>query len=150
MSGKRAAPFRLAHLLAASTWQTYENACKRYATRACLGTLFIPDDGDESKRQFRFISYQQFYADVVAFASGLHALLPPRTAVGICGGNRSEWLIADWACVRQALVFIVSATLQPVDDCVWCAGQCAPSSKVKFVVSRAHCFRNENALRHLR
>ncbi|CAF1510481.1 unnamed protein product [Adineta ricciae] len=73
-------------------------AINTYEDRFCMGVR----DGDSySWETFKVIGER-----IMKLSHGLRRLMKPREFIGICGSNRPEWLITDFACILQSFITV--------------------------------------------
>eukprot|EP01006_Ploeotia_vitrea_P022208 TRINITY_DN54610_c0_g1_i1.p1 TRINITY_DN54610_c0_g1~~TRINITY_DN54610_c0_g1_i1.p1 ORF type:complete len:827 (-),score=490.77 TRINITY_DN54610_c0_g1_i1:83-2563(-) len=83
----------------------FRGAVERFGKRKFLGTRMYTKNGKIGK--YRWQTYAQVGERVSNFAAGLRKLgLTEGEAVGIMSANRSEWVIADQACVCQNMTSV--------------------------------------------
>ncbi|CAF3037530.1 unnamed protein product, partial [Rotaria sp. Silwood2] len=77
-------------------------AIRMYSDRHCMGTR----DVDKENPSIYMDSYSWLTFKIIGdrsknFGHGLRRLIEPRGYLAICGGNRPEWMITDFACIFQ-------------------------------------------------
>lgn len=105
---------------------TLHNALSEYAPRPLFGTRGARQA--DGTRAYKWITYEEVRVEALRLAWGLRAALAgeagdagggssagkQQPAVGICGGNRVEWLLADFACAFNHYVSVgLHATWPP-------------------------------------
>ncbi|UJR20553.1 hypothetical protein I4U23_023680 [Adineta vaga] len=87
-------------------------AIAMYWDRHCMGIR----DQDQSNPSIYKDSYSWFTFKTIGdrakhFGHGLRQLINPRDYLGICAGNRPEWVITDFACIFQSIISVPIYTL---------------------------------------
>ncbi|UJR20556.1 hypothetical protein I4U23_023683 [Adineta vaga] len=87
-------------------------ALSMYRDRHCMGIR----DQDQSNPSIYKDSYSWFTFKTIGdrakhFGHGLRQLINPRDYLGICAGNRPEWVITDFACIFQSIISVPIYTL---------------------------------------
>jgi len=72
----------------------------------------------EPNIEYKWKSFAEVGRESQFLAAALLTLLPPRGVVGICGPNRSEWVITDVACCFADLVTVGLHTSWPEDELI--------------------------------
>eukprot|EP01102_Stenamoeba_stenopodia_P019503 TRINITY_DN7383_c0_g1_i4.p1 TRINITY_DN7383_c0_g1~~TRINITY_DN7383_c0_g1_i4.p1 ORF type:complete len:1213 (+),score=339.00 TRINITY_DN7383_c0_g1_i4:57-3641(+) len=77
-------------------WQVIKLACDGLPGRWLLGTI---KENEEKKPYIEWITRGELMTMALDFGYGLRSLVPTGSFVGICSGNRYEWVVADWGCL---------------------------------------------------
>ncbi|CAF3919649.1 unnamed protein product [Rotaria sp. Silwood2] len=86
---------------------TIQAAIDKYWDRHCMGTR----DVDKENSSIYMDSYSWLTFKIIGdrannFGHGLRRLIEPRGYLGICAGNRPEWMITDFACTFQSIISV--------------------------------------------
>ena len=82
-------------------------AVEMYKDRYCMGVRNVRESGRScSDDSYSWITYETVGKRVKQFGHGLRSILQPRSYVGICGKNRPEWMITDFACMVQNFISV--------------------------------------------
>ncbi|CAF0854656.1 unnamed protein product [Adineta steineri] len=80
-------------------------AMTMFCDRHCMGTR------DIYKNSYSWITFKTIGDRTKNFGHGLRRLIEPRAYLGICAGNRPEWIITDFACILQSIISVPIYTL---------------------------------------
>jgi fatty acid CoA ligase FadD9 len=101
-------------------------ACELYADRAAFGerAFDVVDGAVQHRPEYRYLTYRELWGRVQAFASGLlHAgLVAAGDRVGICGFSRTDWVVADLACLYLGAVSVPLPISAPPAELAQIAG----------------------------
>ncbi len=82
-------------------------AAAMYCDRYCLGVRDV-DEANPSlyADTYSWLTYETVGIRSKNFGHGLRDIIEPRGYLGICAGNRPEWVITDFACVLQSIISV--------------------------------------------
>ncbi len=87
-------------------------AIAMYWDRHCMGTRDVDEDNSSIyKDSYSWLTYKTIGDRSKNFGHGLRHLIDPRGYLGICGANRPEWMITDFACIFQGIISVPMYTL---------------------------------------
>ena len=82
-------------------------AIENYKTRPCMGVRDMScSNVNHYANSYSWHTFETIGKRVKRFSRGLQRLLKPYEHVGICAGNRPEWVIADFACILQRFISV--------------------------------------------
>ncbi len=94
------------------TATTIQAAIDKYWDRHCLGTRDVDKDNSSIyKDSYSWLTFKTVGDRSKNFGHGLRRLIKSRGYLGICAGNRPEWVITDFACIFQSIVSVPIYTL---------------------------------------
>ena len=88
---------------------TIRKVCSEFDSINTFGVREFLDQNDFSKRgEYKWTNYAEINERVTNIASGYRnlGLIPNKSKVGLCSGNRREWLLSDYGCCVQSLVTV--------------------------------------------
>ena len=86
---------------------TVQAAIEIYSDRHCLGIRDREKDNEQNySNSYSWLTYKTVGDRATNFGHGLRQLIEPRSYLGICGTNRLEWVIVDWACMFHSMVSV--------------------------------------------
>lgn len=97
------------------------NAFRIYSHLNCFGIRTKKLDKEKNEivyGDYEWQTYAQVFEKIEQFAYGLIKLkfASNRDFIGICGSNRPEWLITDWACLYNSMVVVPISTSSSVSQ----------------------------------
>jgi long-subunit acyl-CoA synthetase (AMP-forming) len=91
---------------------TIQAAIDKYWDRHCMGTRDIDENHPSIYTDsYSWLTYKTIGDRSKNFGHGLRHLIKPRGYLGICAGNRPEWMITDFACIFQSIITVPIYTL---------------------------------------
>ncbi len=91
---------------------TIQAAIDKYWDRHCLGTRDVDKHNSSIyKDSYSWITFKTVGDRSKNFGHGLRRLIEPQGYLGICAGNRPEWVITDFACIFQSIISVPIYTL---------------------------------------
>ena len=76
-------------------------------TRSCLGVRDIsPTNPNSYASSYSWKTFKTIGEKIKNFSYGLTDLISSRDYLGICAGNRPEWIITDFACILQGIITV--------------------------------------------
>jgi hypothetical protein len=87
-------------------------AASMYWDRHCMGVRDIDKDNPSVyANSYSWLTFKTVGDRSKNFGQGLRRLIEPRGYLGICSGNRPEWMITDFACIFQSIISVPIYTL---------------------------------------
>ncbi|CAF1436026.1 unnamed protein product, partial [Rotaria sordida] len=78
-----------------------------YHDRYCLGVRDIDKNNPSQYADtYSWLTFETVGTRSKNFGQGLREIIEPRGFLGICSGNRPEWVITDFACILQNIVSV--------------------------------------------
>lgn len=82
-------------------------AVSMYHDRYCMGVRDIDKTNPSLyTNTYSWLTFETVGTRCKNFGNGLRNLIEPRSYLGICAGNRPEWMITDFACILQSIISV--------------------------------------------
>eukprot|EP01027_Heterolobosea_sp_BB2_P018169 GEZU01025646.1.p1 GENE.GEZU01025646.1~~GEZU01025646.1.p1 ORF type:complete len:326 (+),score=32.50 GEZU01025646.1:97-978(+) len=99
-------------------YHMFQRGLKRHPKNRCLG--YRPKDKEGNAGPYKWLTYEEVYARVQNFASGLrHLGMKKGDHLGIYSKNRVEWTLSAEACDAQSMVSIAIYDTFGIDAVVY-------------------------------
>ncbi|CAF3830902.1 unnamed protein product [Rotaria sp. Silwood1] len=87
-------------------------AIDKYWDRHCMGTRNVDKENlSIYMDSYSWLTFKTIGDRSMNFGHGLRRLIEPRGYLGICAGNRPEWMITDFACMFQSIISVTIYTM---------------------------------------